>query len=64
MNTDEINLLLLKTNAVQEEIQINQRELIMKILARYSGEFTVLRELIQNSNDAEAKKMLIKLIPI
>ena len=45
------------------DIRVNQRELIMKILARYSGEFTVLRELIQNANDAKASQVCIQLDP-
>ncbi|KAG0368111.1 hypothetical protein BGZ54_002634 [Gamsiella multidivaricata] len=34
---------------------VNQRHLIDKILARYSAEFVVYRELMQNSDDAGAK---------
>eukprot|EP00124_Ichthyophonus_hoferi_P000101 Ihof_evm21s3 gene=Ihof_evmTU21s3 len=37
-----------------EEVEVNQRHLIDKILARYSAEFTVYRELMQNSDDAGA----------
>ena len=37
-----------------ETVEVNQRALIDKILARYSGEFTVFRELLQNSDDAHA----------
>jgi hypothetical protein len=37
-----------------ESVEVNQRALIDKILARYSGEFTVFRELLQNSDDAQA----------
>ncbi|KAG8913137.1 hypothetical protein FRC00_002964, partial [Tulasnella sp. 408] len=42
-----------------EEVQVNQRALIDKVLARYSGEYTVLRELLQNSDDAGAKTVEI-----
>ncbi|EPQ50196.1 hypothetical protein GLOTRDRAFT_141604, partial [Gloeophyllum trabeum ATCC 11539] len=35
-----------------ETVEVNQRALIDKVLARYSGEFTVFRELLQNSDDA------------
>jgi hypothetical protein len=35
-------------------VEVNQRALIDKVLARYSGEFTVFRELLQNSDDAQA----------
>ena len=35
-------------------VEVNQRNLIDKILARYASERAVYRELLQNSNDAEA----------
>ena len=35
-------------------VQVNQRALIDKILARYAAEYAVYRELLQNSNDADA----------
>jgi hypothetical protein len=41
-------------------VEVNQRALINKILARYSGEFTVFRELLQNSDDAESKTVEIR----
>jgi hypothetical protein len=41
-------------------VEVNQRALINKILARYSGEFTVFRELLQNSDDAESKSVEIR----
>ncbi|KAI8587693.1 hypothetical protein BDZ88DRAFT_453803 [Geranomyces variabilis] len=41
-------------SSVEEKVEVNQRHLIDKILARYSAEFTVYRELLQNSNDAAA----------
>ncbi|CAE6384073.1 unnamed protein product [Rhizoctonia solani] len=37
-----------------ETVEVNQRALIDKVLARYSGEFTVFRELLQNADDARA----------
>ncbi|KAJ4468229.1 hypothetical protein J3R30DRAFT_3830515 [Lentinula aciculospora] len=36
-----------------ETVEVNQRALVDKVLARYSGEFTG-RELLQNSDDAQA----------
>ncbi|KAJ3549086.1 hypothetical protein NM688_g5219 [Phlebia brevispora] len=42
-----------------ESVEVNQRALIDKVLARYSGEFTVFRELLQNSDDASAKAVEI-----
>ncbi|THH14700.1 hypothetical protein EUX98_g9575, partial [Antrodiella citrinella] len=42
-----------------ESVEVNQRALIDKVLARYSGEFTVFRELLQNSSDAASKRVEI-----
>ena len=38
----------------EERVEVNQRALIDKILARYASANAVYRELLQNSNDAEA----------
>jgi len=35
-----------------EPVEVNQRALIDKVLARYPGKFTLFRELLQNSDDA------------
>ncbi|THU91523.1 hypothetical protein K435DRAFT_759191 [Dendrothele bispora CBS 962.96] len=43
-----------------ESVEVNQRALIDKVLARYSGEFTVFRELLQNSDDAQSKSVEIR----
>ena len=45
---------LLQEGRPEEAITVNQRALIDKILARYSAEFTVFRELLQNADDAGA----------
>jgi len=44
----------------EEAVTVNTRALIDKVLARYSGEWTVLRELLQNAADAAATKITIK----
>lgn len=44
-----------------EAVTVNTRALIDKVLARYSGDWTTLRELIQNAADASASKVVIKL---
>ncbi|KAI8829064.1 hypothetical protein BJ741DRAFT_538973 [Chytriomyces cf. hyalinus JEL632] len=44
----------LRANGQEEKVEVNQRHLIDKILARYSAENTIFRELLQNSNDAGA----------
>ncbi|KIJ62083.1 hypothetical protein HYDPIDRAFT_176650 [Hydnomerulius pinastri MD-312] len=43
-----------------ESVEVNQRALIDKVLARYSGEFTVFRELLQNSDDARSTAVEIR----
>ncbi|EGO00977.1 hypothetical protein SERLA73DRAFT_87350 [Serpula lacrymans var. lacrymans S7.3] len=43
-----------------ESVEVNQRALIDKVLARYSGEFTVFRELLQNSDDAQSTSVEIR----
>ncbi|KAJ3077827.1 hypothetical protein HK102_004940, partial [Quaeritorhiza haematococci] len=50
---------IIAENIVEEQVTVNQRHLIDKILARYSAEFTVFRELLQNSNDAGATEVEI-----
>ncbi|RAL07762.1 histidine kinase-like ATPase domain-containing protein [Aspergillus homomorphus CBS 101889] len=44
----------------EEAVTVDTRGLISKVLARYSGKWTVLREMIQNAADANAKKVTIK----
>ncbi|KAF2667215.1 hypothetical protein BT63DRAFT_375697 [Microthyrium microscopicum] len=44
----------------EEAVTVNTRALIDKVLARYSGDWTTLRELIQNAADASASKVKIK----
>jgi hypothetical protein len=51
---------LLSSGTQEEKVQVNQRHLIDKILARYSAEFTIFRELLQNSNDAGASSVIIE----
>jgi uncharacterized protein DUF3684 len=49
------------SNVDEEAVTVNTRALIDKVLARYSGEWTTLRELIQNAADAAASKVIIKI---
>ena len=44
----------------EEAVTVNTRALIDKVLARYSGEWTTLRELLQNAADATASKVIIR----
>ncbi|KAK4683793.1 hypothetical protein P7C73_g6435, partial [Tremellales sp. Uapishka_1] len=43
-----------------ETVEVNQRALIDKILARYSGEHTIFRELLQNADDASAQHVQVR----
>lgn len=43
-----------------EAVTVNTRALIDKVLARYSGEWTTLRELLQNAADASATNVSIR----
>ncbi|RPB25707.1 hypothetical protein L211DRAFT_822540 [Terfezia boudieri ATCC MYA-4762] len=44
----------------EEAVTVNTRALIDKVLARYSGEHTTLRELLQNAADANASSVEIR----
>ena len=48
------NTLQAADGAVDARVEVNQRALIDKILARYASAGAVYRELLQNSNDAGA----------
>ncbi|KAJ6134249.1 hypothetical protein N7523_000571 [Penicillium sp. IBT 18751x] len=48
------------SGADEEAVTVDTRGLISKVLARYSGKWTVLREMIQNAADAAATKVTIK----
>jgi HSP90 family molecular chaperone len=50
------------SGAKEERVEVNQRHLIDKILARYSTEHTIFRELFQNSNDAGATSVSVDFI--
>ncbi|UJR29713.1 hypothetical protein I4U23_017262 [Adineta vaga] len=46
---------------VEDRVEVNQRMLIDKMLSRYSSDFVVLRELIQNSDDAESTLFILEI---
>ncbi|RGB35129.1 hypothetical protein C1646_814947 [Rhizophagus diaphanus] len=58
MSIDEIRNRVL-SNLSEERVEVNHRPLIDKILARYSSEFVIYRELIQNSDDAGSSSIKI-----
>jgi hypothetical protein len=46
---------------INEGVEVNQRILIDKMLARYSSNFVVYRELIQNSDDAQSSSFILQI---
>jgi len=60
MDFTKLRAAALKDGDDEEAVTVNTRALIDKVLARYSGEWTTLRELIQNAADAQATKVTIK----
>ncbi|KAI8149845.1 hypothetical protein BJV82DRAFT_2121 [Fennellomyces sp. T-0311] len=44
----------------EEKVEVNQRHLIDKILARYSAEYVLYRELMQNADDANSTNVEIQ----
>ena len=60
MDYDALRAKTLGSGTDEEAVTVNTRALIDKVLARYSGEWTVLRELLQNAADASATKVVIK----
>ncbi|KAH8683234.1 hypothetical protein BGZ60DRAFT_444168 [Tricladium varicosporioides] len=60
MDFTKLRAAALKDGDDEEAVTVNTRALIDKVLARYSGEWTTLRELLQNAADAQATKVSIK----
>ncbi|KAK5941702.1 hypothetical protein PMZ80_005652 [Knufia obscura] len=60
MDFNALRAQTMHSGADEEAVTVNTRALIDKVLARYSGEWTTLRELIQNAADAAASKVTIK----
>ncbi|KAI8644601.1 hypothetical protein BD408DRAFT_383483 [Parasitella parasitica] len=50
---------IMDTGGVEEKVEVNQRHLIDKILARYSAEYVLYRELMQNADDASSTSISI-----
>ncbi|CAO3637571.1 unnamed protein product [Mucor hiemalis] len=50
---------IMTNNGVEEKVEVNQRHLIDKILARYSAEYVLYRELMQNADDASSSSVQI-----
>mmetsp|Transcript_34107 Transcript_34107/g.54592 ORF Transcript_34107/g.54592 Transcript_34107/m.54592 type:complete len:1709 (+) Transcript_34107:145-5271(+) len=54
------NRVLDDEESFEEAVRVNQRALIDKILARYSTDLTLFRELLQNADDAKATSLEIR----
>ncbi|RGB34624.1 hypothetical protein C1646_143658 [Rhizophagus diaphanus] len=59
MSLDNFRSKVLSNSDGEERVEVNQRLLIDKILARYPSEFVVFRELMQNSDDAGSSTVQI-----
>jgi hypothetical protein len=60
MDYSRMRAAALRDGEDEEAVTVDTRALIDKVLARYSGEWTTLRELIQNAADAQASTVTIK----
>ena len=61
LSADQLWLTVIE-EGVEDRVEVNQRMLIDKMLARYSSDFVVYRELIQNSDDAQATSFTLEVI--
>ncbi|KUI52810.1 Sacsin [Cytospora mali] len=59
MDYSKLRATALTAGEDEEAVTVDTRALIDKVLARYSGEWTTLRELIQNAADAQATTVTI-----
>ncbi|KAF4779843.1 hypothetical protein HER10_EVM0007195 [Colletotrichum scovillei] len=60
MDYSRLKAAALQGGEEEEAVTVDTRALIDKVLARYSGEWTTLRELIQNAADAQATTVKVK----
>ncbi|CAF1439050.1 unnamed protein product [Adineta steineri] len=60
LSSDDLWLEIIN-EGIEDRVEVNQRMLIDKMLARYSSDFVVYRELIQNSDDAHATSFILQI---
>ncbi|ODA79799.1 hypothetical protein RJ55_05395 [Drechmeria coniospora] len=60
MDYSSLHAATLRDGEDEEAVTVDTRALIDKVLARYSGDWTTLRELIQNAADARATTVSVK----
>ncbi|KAI8099843.1 uncharacterized protein BX664DRAFT_273355 [Halteromyces radiatus] len=58
-NLERLRSTVMESGGREEKVEVNQRHLIDKILARYSAEYVLYRELMQNADDALSTKIEI-----
>ncbi|CAO3598362.1 unnamed protein product [Absidia cylindrospora] len=58
-NLERLRSNIMDINGKEEKVEVNQRHLIDKILARYSAEYVLYRELMQNADNASSTKIEI-----
>ena len=61
LSSDQLWLTVIN-EGMEDRVEVNQRMLIDKMLARYSSDFVICRELIQNSDDAQATSFTLQII--
>ena len=49
------------STTIRHKVEVDQRALVDKILARYATDFGALRELVQNADDAGASEVVVSL---
>ena len=60
LSSDQLWLTVIN-EGTEDRVEVNQRMLIDKMLARYSSDFVICRELIQNSDDAQATSFTLQI---
>lgn len=61
LSSDQLWLTVIN-EGMEDRVEVNQRMLIDKMLARYSSDFVICRELVQNSDDAQATSFTLQII--
>ncbi|KAI9320075.1 hypothetical protein BX666DRAFT_1853391 [Dichotomocladium elegans] len=57
---EQVRSNMMGSDSLEEKVEVNQRHLIDKILARYSAEYVLYRELMQNADDASSTSVKIQ----
>lgn len=60
LSSDQLWLTVIN-EGMEDRVEVNQRMLIDKMLSRYSSDFVICRELIQNSDDVQATSFTLQI---